>query len=104
MAVTKFYDTMMKFLSGINKRAHEREFGLQGGEVLTSGSVHSGKWQAIKADGGAGTVVFTSLSTERGDDLNGFKLNAGDVLYGEFTSMNIDAAGDITTVYAYSKN
>ena len=27
MAVTKFYDTMMKFLSGINKRAHEREFG-----------------------------------------------------------------------------
>ena len=46
MAVTKFYDTMMKFLSGINKRAHEREFGLQGGEVLSSGSVHSGKWQA----------------------------------------------------------
>jgi len=103
MAVTKFYDTIMKFLSGINKRAHEREFGLQGGTYIGNfATIYTGRWQAIKASGDAGSpgLRFTLLTTAAGDDMTGFILNPGDVLYGDFTQIRIDSLG----VYAYFKN
>tara|TARA_R110002126_G_scaffold65734_1_gene167552 strand:- start:116 stop:424 length:309 start_codon:yes stop_codon:yes gene_type:complete len=98
-----FFNDIMKFLSGVFKKTHERDFGLQGGTYIgTFDVIYTGRWQAIKANGNAGdpALRFTLLTTAAGDDMTGFRLNPGDILYGDFTEIRIDSLG----AYAYFKN
>jgi hypothetical protein len=94
-----FYNTFTKFVADINKREHERNYGLQGGNDIADTNPYTGRWQTIKADGAA-DVTFTTLTTAAGDNMDGYTLLAGDLLYGDFT--NIQLSGG--RIYAYTKN
>jgi hypothetical protein len=102
MALTTMKN-LQQFLNRIVQGNYNRNFGMQGGTYIgTPAVIYTGRWQAIKASGDAGSpgIRFTLLTTAAGDDMTGFILNPGDVLYGDFTEIRIDSLG----VYAYFKS
>ena len=102
MALTTMKN-LQQFLNRIAQAVYGRNFGMQGGTYIgTPNVIYTGRWQAIKANGNAGdpALRFTLLTTAAGDDMTGFRLNPGDILYGDFTEIRIDSLG----VYAYFKS
>ena len=87
MAVN-FYTQINKFFAEIAQKIYNRAFGLQGGDYIQDTNLHTGRWQAIKANGGT-DVIFTTLTTKAGDNLDGWTLLAGDVLYGDFIAQEL---------------
>ena len=93
----------LKDLSAVINWQSNRDFGQSGGTYIGNAAViYTGSWKAIKASGDAGSpgIRFTLLTTAAGDDMTGFILNPGDVLYGDFTEIRIDSLA----VYAYFKS
>jgi hypothetical protein len=88
-----------RFLTGLFNLNFDRGFGQAGVDVFSDTNAHNGKWMAVKADGSA-DAVFTTLTVERGDDLDGLTLVAGDIIYGPFTDIELTSG----TVYAYRTN
>lgn len=76
----------------------DKEFGQNGCDLINDTNAHADFWVAIKADGAA-DAVFTTLTTSKGDDLDGLTLKAGDVIYGPFTNITLTSG----TIYAYRK-
>ena len=84
MALTTMKN-LQQFLNRIAQAVYGRNFGLQGGTYIGTPDP---------------AIRFTLLTTTTGDDMTGFRLNPGDVLYGDFTQIRIDSLA----VYAYNKN
>lgn len=93
MAISK------KDLISVSMGETNRNFGENGGTYISDTAVHLVRAQAIKCSA-ASAVRFTSLKTVKGDDMTGMELLAGDVIYGDFTEIQIDTGA----VYAYSKS
>jgi len=89
----------LKELSAVINSQSNRDFGQSGGTYIADTAVHSVRAQAIKCSA-ASAVTFTRLKTVIGDDMTGMQLLAGDVIYGDFTQIQIDTGA----VYAYSKS
>jgi len=98
MALTTMKN-LQQFLNRIVQGNYSRNFGMQGGMYIADTAVHTFRAQAIKCSA-ASAVRFTSLKTVTGDDMTGMELLAGDVIYGDFTEIQIDTG----VVYAYSKS
>ena len=75
-----------------------RDFGLGGHSFIETTTATDGNWNAIKSDGAA-DAVFTTLTDGKSADLDGFTLLAGDIVYGNFTHIEL-ASGK---VIAYNK-
>ena len=86
-------------IAGLFNNQDNRDFGKKGGIYIDDTNVHTFRAQAIKCSA-ASAVRFTSLKTVTGDDMTGMELLAGDVIYGDFTEIQIDTG----SVYAYSKS
>ena len=97
MALTTMKN-LQQFLNRIVQGNYSRNFGMQGGIYITDTAVHTFRAQAIKCSA-ASAIRFTSLKTVTGD-MTGMELLAGDVIYGDFTEIQIDTG----SVYAYSKS
>lgn len=87
-----------KTLSAIFDAQYKSDFGQKGVTTISDTNLHVGNWIAIKADGAA-DAVFNTLTTSKGDSLDGLTLLAGDIIYGPFVSIDLTSG----TIYAYIK-
>lgn len=90
---------IQKTLTDIGNAVFRREFGQNGFLDIADTNPHVGNFVALKASGDASAVIATAV-TEFGDDLSGYTLGPGDVLYGSFTSITLTSG----RLLAYYKN
>ena len=89
---------LLKGIRAIFGALKVRTFGLQGcNYILAANPTRKGNWMSIKADGSV-DVLFTTLTTTNGDNLDGWVLKAGDVIYGHFTNIDI-STGNVAAYF-----
>jgi hypothetical protein len=96
--MTGIISQISKLIKDVSNKFFNHDYGQHGFLVISDTNAHVGKFTSIKAEGSAAVVINAAVTTY-GDDLSSYTLNAGDVIYGPFTSITL-TSGTVVAYYA----